>query len=162
MRLGRALPQLRAALCLRVRCSNYSFPPRHVPSSLATSTPVLIRHASSSLEPNPKSQNQNQKDTSVDPDYVSIQDVKGLIEKYDEGDMDAIPSIFEAILKRKLVQKKNNLESDPDLEQLVEDRRLDMKGGELDSSMEDEDLDDDEEEEEETDLDSDWKSDEEK
>lgn len=83
--------------------------------------------------------------------------MKGLIERYDKGDMDAIPSIFEAILKRKLVNKKNNLQSDPDLDQLLEGRRLGM-----DSATDDEDVLDDDNVDDDTDLDSDWAGDDEK
>ncbi|XAR52544.1 hypothetical protein NMG60_11020678 [Bertholletia excelsa] len=48
-----------------------------------------------------------------DTEDVSIEELKRRIEKYNEGDADAIPDIFEAILRRKLTGKHD--ESDDEL-----------------------------------------------
>ncbi|KAA8542743.1 hypothetical protein F0562_023895 [Nyssa sinensis] len=94
-----------------------------------SSTPAKIRLFSSeddSSTENPKPlsetnlvQSQN-KDVSIDVDDVSKQELKKRIEKYFEGDEEAIPSIFEAILKRKLAGKHD--ETDDELMNEIGDK----------------------------------------
>lgn len=67
--------------------------------------------ANSVPETNPA---QTQKEeSSIEEEDVSNEELKRRIEKYFEGDEEAIPSIFEAILKRKLAGKHD--ESDDEL-----------------------------------------------
>lgn len=80
--------------------------------SLVTSTRSRLRLYSSNGNGSNLTQTQKP-NSSVDVENVSNQELKKLIEKFYAGDEEAIPSIFEAILKRKLAG--NSDEADKEL-----------------------------------------------
>ncbi|KAL9433201.1 hypothetical protein AB3S75_028093 [Citrus x aurantiifolia] len=70
---------------------------------------------------------------SIGVEDVSSQELKSRIEKYLEGDEDAVPSIFEAILSRKLSGKHD--QSD---DELMEELQIRTKTSDRDANEEDE------------------------
>ncbi|EXC25177.1 hypothetical protein L484_013265 [Morus notabilis] len=52
---------------------------------------------------------------------VSKEELKKQIDKYFEGDLEAVPSIFEAILQRKLARLMGKKNDDDDDEKLIEE-----------------------------------------
>ncbi|KAK9278375.1 hypothetical protein L1049_027940 [Liquidambar formosana] len=106
-------------LCSRNLLSPSTFKPNPNPSSpifsLASTRSELRFYSSSqnnSSNKNPKpvpdtnSTQPNKQDASVDVEEVPNQELKLLIEKYSKGDDEVFPSIFEAILKRRLAGKR--------------------------------------------------------
>ncbi|KAH7858402.1 hypothetical protein Vadar_023408 [Vaccinium darrowii] len=90
----------------------------HIPlTSLPPSPPFKLRLLSSKADssaansnsvPETNSAQTQKEDSSIDVDDVSNEELRRRIEKYFGGDEDAIPSIFEAILKRKLAGKHDD------------------------------------------------------
>ncbi|KAL6988158.1 hypothetical protein U1Q18_013905 [Sarracenia purpurea var. burkii] len=82
------------------------------------------------------SQSQKKRDVSVDVEDVGNKDLKMRIEKYFKGDEEALPSIVEAILARKLAGKHEETD-----DELMEELRMkpldDVKDNEFESDFED-------------------------
>ncbi|KAL6973582.1 hypothetical protein U1Q18_027767 [Sarracenia purpurea var. burkii] len=70
-------------------------------------------NAISTSVPESNSAQTQKEQSSIDVEDISNEELKRRIQKYFEGDEEAIPSIFEAILKRKLAGKHD--ESDDEL-----------------------------------------------
>ncbi|KAF3976766.1 hypothetical protein CMV_000083 [Castanea mollissima] len=82
----------------------YANKPNHFPSSLVASTQSPLRLYSSNGNGSNLTHTQKP-NSSLDTEDISNPELKKLIDKFYEGDAEAIPSIFEAILKRKLAGK---------------------------------------------------------
>nr|POE51290.1 hypothetical protein CFP56_65292 [Quercus suber] len=82
----------------------YANKPNHFPISLVASTLSRLRLYSSNGNGSNLTHTQKP-NSSVDEEDISNPELKKLIDKFYAGDAEAIPSIFEAILKRKLAGK---------------------------------------------------------
>lgn len=100
-------------------------PPNRI--SLSPSFSPIIRKFFSSkqnlnlLETNPTAIRLPEDDASSGVDDISTEELKKRIGKYLEGDMEVLPSIFEAILQRKLSGKHNDTD-----DELMEELRSKM------------------------------------
>ncbi|KAI3780396.1 hypothetical protein L2E82_10377 [Cichorium intybus] len=86
------------------------------PSLVSFAFHNLYTSKSESSSENPlthQSENKTQNEIPVDAEDVSSEDLKTQIDKFYKGDFEAIPTIFESILKRKLSGKHE--ESDDEL-----------------------------------------------
>ncbi|KAJ7970339.1 Ribosomal protein S24/S35 [Quillaja saponaria] len=120
----------------------YKLNPNPTLVSLSASTQTKLRFYSSrnnSLGGTNNLSKTLNEDVPVDDEIVSNQELKRRIEKLYEGDADEIPSIFEAILKRKLAGKYE----EADNELMEEIRSSTGKGPENDVDGEDEKFDSD-------------------
>ncbi|KAI3515662.1 hypothetical protein L1887_14563 [Cichorium endivia] len=86
------------------------------PSLVSFASHNLYTSKSESPSENPtthQSENKTQNEITADAEDVSSEDLKTQIDKFYKGDFEAIPTIFESILKRKLSGKHE--ESDDEL-----------------------------------------------
>lgn len=112
MNVKRTLSLIRSVtFYVRSSSCSCSCEPNRFPS-LVTSTRSRLRLYSSNGNGSNLTQTQKP-NSSVDVENVSNQELKKLIEKFYAGDEEAIPLIFEAILKRKLAG--NSDEADKEL-----------------------------------------------
>uniref|UniRef100_A0A2N9GRH5 Small ribosomal subunit protein mS35 mitochondrial conserved domain-containing protein n=1 Tax=Fagus sylvatica TaxID=28930 RepID=A0A2N9GRH5_FAGSY len=133
--------------------------PNPTPSLLAASTQPRLRYRFYSSENDSSSSTENpspapetslaqpqKKDVSIDVEDISNKELKARIEKYFKGDEEALPSILEAILQRKLTGKHEDTD-----DELVDELRMkpldDVKDKEFESDFEemhetDEEIDD--------------------
>ncbi|XVF18819.1 hypothetical protein REPUB_Repub11eG0056000 [Reevesia pubescens] len=111
--------------------------PVHLLTPLAASAPSRLRFFSSESDspdekkPDPVAESDSLapahvKDVALNVEDVSNKELKTRIEKYFEGDEEALPSILEAILRRKLVGKHE--ETDDELIEEMEMKPLDDVG----------------------------------
>ncbi|KAF5730338.1 hypothetical protein HS088_TW20G00711 [Tripterygium wilfordii] len=119
-----------------------------VPKKKAIPSPSLVRLAGSNRS-RLRLFSSKSNSPSNDVDDVDSQELKRRIDKFYEGDADAVPSIFEAILKRKLSGKHED--SDDELVKELQER---LPITEADDEETDSDTDSSETDEEEFDIDS--------
>ncbi|XP_042491114.1 uncharacterized protein LOC122070927 [Macadamia integrifolia] len=104
------------------------------PAITITSTPWKLRFFSSENDSSNESRPQR-KQVPLDNEDISNKEFKDRIERYFNGDEEAIPSIFEAILKRKLLGKHE--ETDDELIEEIRQQPIDdVKDKEFESDFE--------------------------
>ncbi|KAL1318466.1 hypothetical protein HN51_070788 [Arachis hypogaea] len=138
---------------LRLSPFNATPPSSSFSLSLAASTALCTRFFSSSsrntVSDQPNFSHTHNKNDPIDVEDISNEELKRRVARLREGDDEAIPSLFEAILQRSLAGKP--IEDDPEL-------MRDILGKGTDSEVEDEDEDDDYSDwEESSDIDDDGK-----
>ncbi|XP_061353248.1 histone chaperone RTT106 [Gastrolobium bilobum] len=124
----------------RLRHSPFNHRPNSIPSPLSLFAPTFF---SSINDPSPFTHTQKKHDP-VDVEDISNEEFKRRVAKLQDGDAEAIPSVFEGILQRSLTGKP--IEADKELM-----KEILGKG----TGSEEEDDDDDDDDDEDYELDSD-------
>ncbi|OIW16025.1 hypothetical protein TanjilG_04560 [Lupinus angustifolius] len=116
---------------------HFRFSPFNSTSSIPTLSASTRLFSSTNIPSNqPQFSNTQKKNESVDVDDISDEELKRRVAKLQEGDVDAIPSVFEAILQRYLTGKP--IEDDQELmrEILGKGTVSEDEDDELDSDLE--------------------------
>ncbi|KAL3512220.1 hypothetical protein ACH5RR_024937 [Cinchona calisaya] len=118
--------------------------PIHISPSQSTFSSLNFRRLFSSEVSNSKDSNLDQSHNDDDAEKLSNKELKRQIEKFYDGDEDAFASLFEAILRRKLSGKSDEMDEVlikelPDWPQILEDDDDDEESDDKDDDEESDD-----------------------
>ncbi|KAF3438598.1 hypothetical protein FNV43_RR21361 [Rhamnella rubrinervis] len=111
--------------------------PSHSFAPLAASTQLRVSFYSSETSVSPRVHEKDSAPEDAVDDDVNGKELKKRVEKFLEGDGEAIPSIFEAILERKLAKLQGKLdETDEDLMEKICGKRTELHSDDDDEDQE--------------------------